>query len=179
MTTHATIAYQPGTADDLFLAEWYMHLRDTGDLFTVFFSSMHSLSTFLLGWRESELVLDLVDQKVWAAVWVQKIHGAPFVGVWVDEADRGSLDAGKFFLTQHGYLREAYPQILCVTRQPDMVALSLSLGYTNHGLIPALWEGEPAYLLSSNPTEEVQNGQGRRRQSSGSSTPLGGGEVPL
>lgn len=164
-----TLFYQPGTDHDDLLAGWYLHLRTTGDLERVFFPAMHSFSGFFQGFARTELVLACDGHTVWAAVWVEHTLGVPFLGVWIDAPYRGSLRAARFLLTWHQRTTDAYPTLLCLTRQPDVVALAQALGYTTHGEIPGLWAGASATLLSS--TKESRYGRQRRRQQSHFSQP--------
>ena len=151
------VMYKPHTDLDGYLVSWFIHLQRTGDLYSTFFPVMHTFSGFLAGFQHSELVLAVENDTVWAATWVEKQNDAPFIGVWIDEPYRGSFRAAKFLTTWHSNIKAAYPTTLCLTQQPGVVALAEHLGYTNHGSIPALWAGEPAYLLSS--TKEFVYGQ--------------------
>ena len=154
--------YRAGTDDDALLVSWYVEMAGTGDLYTTFLDSMHSLTGFLAGFAGVDLLLGLDDGQVWAAIWIENMKGTCFLGIWVAEAWRGSVRAGKFILTANTLTTAAYPTILAVTRQPAVVEMAQHLGYTTHGWIPGLWSGYPAYLLSS--TKESRDGWRQRRR---------------
>ena len=147
--------YERGQNLDAELAQWYVQLVQDGDLGKLLGSSLWSLGAFLEHFRSCSFLLYEADAdgRWWYVSWLFPFMYGGTWGVWfrADYRSRG-LSARHRVGMQHirESLRQAFeifPVLINTTKQPDVVAKTVKLGYTYLGEIPLLFDGESCHVL--------------------------------
>jgi hypothetical protein len=143
--------YTPGENGDAGLAQWYMVMVHSGDLQKTVGASMAPLSAFMREFTDPKTTLFYLpdDKGWWAVAWVTRMGTGGSYGVWIREDKRhaGSRTALAFVMSTLAASLAAFPVLLNVVKDPDVVEKTKRLGYAYLGCVPYLYDGGDAYLL--------------------------------
>jgi len=143
--------YQPGQNGDAELLHWYAQLVAGDDLNKLLGSSVWSMAAFMRHFTEAgALVFYESDaQGWWIVAWTFPLMGGGTWGLWVrpDKRGSGSRTALAFIMETLNVGLQQYPVLVNTTKQNEIVAKTVRLGYTYLGRIPRLFEGEDCHVL--------------------------------
>ena len=144
------ILYSQGdqTADDL-LAQWWMRMRDEGELETTLLPSAHALGGFYKIFQAgADLVFEVDDHGIWIAAWAERFMAGAMFGLWIRKDKRGKPSTLKKLLEIYDLtFQQGVCAIMGVTRQPTLLPAHRKLGYNIGGKIPGLWDGHDAWFV--------------------------------
>lgn len=142
------ILYEPGPEEDLLLLQWYNTLMETGDLAKAFTSRMYSIGAFMANMRPPLILLYEADEQgIWFASWYDGVMSALVQGLWARKDKRGKElvpVVGRSMRMVFDYT----DLIMGLTRFEKVAQSAQLYGAKSHGIIPLIWEGESAYLIS-------------------------------
>jgi len=142
--------YEPGPEEDLLLLQLYSTMVQAGDLEKAFTSPMKSLTTFMARLQPPSILVYEADKDgMWFVAWFDYILSALTLGLWVREDYRDQPKTTAPLLQES--LRAIFgltPVIVAITRDPKVVKSAQLFGFQKHGIIPHIWEGEAAYIMS-------------------------------
>ena len=139
------IIYAPNTDPnaDLLMARWWLRMRDDGDLEKTFLASAHTLGGFMALWADVKLMLELDDEGITVAMWVQHFMHAGHLGLWVRSDKRHHLGTVRAVMRMYRYVfSTGLSAIIGVTKQEHLLEEHERLGYKVLGRIPKLWDTE-------------------------------------
>lgn len=133
---------------DLLIAQWYQFLVDSEDMDTMF-ANRHTLGSLLVAMRPPTVCLFEHDDKgVWAVFWYEPIFNGAFFSVWMRKDKRATVNAVTAMRKAIKAGLEAWPTLIGVTKQKRLLPIHLKLGYNLVGMIPKLFGGHDAYILT-------------------------------
>lgn len=141
--------YNPAI-DELRLVQWWMALQTLGDDSFLMNSAMYSLANFLDAHRPpSELFYEEDDAGWWAVATVAPFMAGGTWGLWLrpDKRRAGRKSNLRFVRDVLTRCLEQYPILVSLCRTPELAAKTVKLGFTNLGVIPVLFEGDPCSVL--------------------------------
>ena len=128
-------------SSDLLMAQWWLRMRTDGDLDKTFLASAHCLSGFMEIWRNTELMLEVDDEGIVVAGWVQPFMGSGMFGLWVRSDKRHNLATVRKVLTMYRHIFDAgIGSIVGITKQEALLPEHEKLGYKVLGKVPKLWD---------------------------------------
>jgi len=139
--------YQPSIDADLLLLNWYYTMATCEDFEMVFSSELAPCSSFMASMRSCTLIYEVDEKGIWFAAWFDRVMCAGAYGFWVRADKRDSPGGGEPLRAALESLRfglSRFPVLLFVTKQPEIVTLSLRVGFVPLGDIPWLFDGESA-----------------------------------
>lgn len=151
MSTIPIHPYLPDTDHDLYLAQWWGHLRDSGDLTRLFATAEQPFSTFMSTMRRPTDVvfqLDPTNKFIIRLAYFQPFTIGALSGLWLHADHRRSRSALEFVLEVLDHATRTWPVIVGITKQPELLDAHRNLGYTISEPISAAWDGEPAWFLT-------------------------------
>lgn len=145
--------YEYGTDcnTDLLIVQWWMRMREDGDLKLVFFPALHSLSAFVGNWKSGDLMLEIDDKGITAAMWVNYFMSSAVIGLYIRPDKRHHLGTLRAVLGMYRMLFTArdgaIKSIIGVTKQPDLLPEHEKLGYKVLGKVAGIYNGEDGYVV--------------------------------
>lgn len=142
--------YEAGQNFDADLVRWWGQLVADGDLQKLVGSSLWSMSSFLPHFASCPVLLYDEDDKGWTIVcWVYPFMGGGTFGCWIRPDQRliGRRKHFKFVLNALRRGFDLFPVLVNTTKQDAIVPKTEALGYTYLGVVPYLFDGEPAHVL--------------------------------
>ena len=145
--------YIPDYNNDVLLANWYKHLIDSDEFYTLFTDNHKSLSKFYELFRPpTVLVYTLSDAgDIQATMWVTPYDGyggkSAAVSAWTHKDIRGTAKARETggFCYQMAF--EVWDVLVSITKQEGLLRNLREVGYNIVGSIPNLVNGEDAWIL--------------------------------
>ena len=134
---------------DLLMAQWWLRMRDDGDLAKVFLRSAHTLSGFWDCWRNVDLMLEVDDKGIYIAMWMEYYMGTGILGLYVRPDKRHSIGAIRNVLRLYKYIFDAgLKTVIGITKQETLLPMHERLGYTVLGMVPGIYGGEDGYIVT-------------------------------
>ncbi len=156
--------YDYSAEHDLAITNWWLTIRDNGELKEIFTQSVQSLSAFLGMFAPPRtLVFEADEKRIWLAVWLDPIMSGVFLGLWLASDKRHSPGALRSILTIYELALRQWPVIIGVSRQKDLLRVHERLGYTTLGVIPHLYDGDDAMIFVLT-KEGFEHGRRRRER---------------
>lgn len=135
--------YTPGPDADIQIAQWWLRMRDDGDLDKTFLASAHCLSGFMDIWKNTDLMVEIDDSGIYVAMWCQRFMGAGMLGLWVRTDKRHSVGAVRSVLRMYRAVFDSGTgSIVGITKQPQLLEEHERLGYRVLGEVPGLWDAQ-------------------------------------
>lgn len=142
--------YVPGTEGDAPLLKWYFTLVQEGSLQKLAGQSVYAVGAFMRLFAGPDVrIFYLEDDKGWwIASWMVPFMGGINWGFWIREDRRHTprRDALDFLMQTQALGFAAVPVLLTCTKQEEVADVMKRLGYTVHGPIPKLFDGEDCWL---------------------------------
>jgi hypothetical protein len=143
--------YAPGENGDAGLAQWYLQLVTSGDLHKTVGNSLTSMSAFMREFTDPKTTLFYLpdDNGWWIVAWVTRIGNGGSYGLWIREDKRpsGARVGLAFVMATQAAALAAFPVLLNIVKDPEVVEKTKRLGYAYLGCVPYLYDGEDAHLL--------------------------------
>ena len=148
MSVHMGNVYFPSRENDLEIVRWWVRMDRDGDLDKLMMEGSRSVSDLFRLIQPPKTMLWLLDDEgVWFAMWFEQCFNGVFCGAWMRQDYRGRR-AGTFaFLDAWTWALVAWPVLIGVTKQPDLVGIHRRVGYTVMGSIPGLFDGQEATVM--------------------------------
>lgn len=141
--------YKPGIDDDMRVVQWFMRMREDGDLDGLLMADSQSPSALLQMIAPPKfLFYDTdVDNHIKVALWGEQLMSGVFVGYWIRRDRRHSIASLDFLLRAYEFMLERVPAVMGVTKQAKLLKTHERLGYTILGQVPGLFGGEDAWIV--------------------------------
>lgn len=129
---------------DLLMVQWWLRMREDGDLEKTFLQSALTLSGFMSVWRaDTGLMLEIDEEGITVAGWIQRFMGAGMFGLWVRADKRKNIGTLRAVLNMYRAVFGAgLTSIVGITKQPELLEEHERLGYKILGSVPYLWDKE-------------------------------------
>lgn len=137
---------------DLLLVELWSRMANSGDLERVFTSDCFSLSGFLRAFQPPAVLLFVSDEEgIWFALWGEPVMTAGAFGFWIREDKRDPKPGETHLGLRPSYqaidkMLDLWPVLFQVTKDPHIVELAQRLGAVYMGVVPHMFDGEPAHI---------------------------------
>lgn len=140
--------YEPDTeAGDLVLAEWWLTLRNSGELDSIF-AVPPSLGKFFDLFRPpNTLTMSVVDGHIEYAYWFEPVFSAAFFGVWIAPSLRGRKRPIEELVRVLAVAMRDYVALFAITKLEGVKALAIRLGFEVVVEVPGLYHGQTGTIL--------------------------------
>lgn len=156
--------YQQTAAEDLLLLGWWGELEKIGELEQTLGEGSRTLGRFYDLLKPPHVFLyEADDQGVWLAFLLSPVMRGAALSLWVaPRKRRARLEALPALELAYETAFGEVPVILGITRQERLLAAHLRWGYEVVGEVPALFDGQTAWVLYV--TEPLYRAAKQRRQ---------------
>jgi hypothetical protein len=145
---HIGNVYVPNRENDLEIVRWWVRLERDGDLDKLMMEGARSVSDlFRLVQPPKAMLWELDDDGPWFAMWFEQCFTGAFCGAWMRRDRRGSRKGVHAFLDAWTWALVAWPVLIGVTKQPDLLGIHRRVGYTTLGAIPGIFDGQEATIM--------------------------------
>lgn len=126
------------------LIKWWADLGE--DRETAFHSSLGGLGNFILYFRQTAaLMFEADEQGIWFAASSRPFYDGALWDVWIRSNKRHTRSAIQAIELSYGLALERFPFLLGLTKQPNLHAIHLKLGYEYAGRIKQAIDGADMY----------------------------------
>jgi hypothetical protein len=145
--------YIPSFINDAILANWYKHLIDTDEFYTLFTDCHKPLSKFYEIFKPPTILAFTVDEagELWAAMWFAPYDGyggkSATVSAWTREDYRGTPKARETGGFCYAMSFRVWDVLVSITKHEGLLGNLRKVGYNIVGSIPHLVNGEDAWIL--------------------------------
>lgn len=141
--------YSSSVEADARLTAWWLQLHASGDLARAWHPSAHALHGFLGTLQPPNVTLwDADAEGVAFVAWFEPTMDGAAMGAWVRPALRTTRRGLAYFLEAWDWALARWPVILGYTKQEALIRQHTRVGYAVCGCVPALWGGEPVWVLA-------------------------------
>lgn len=141
--------YQQTADDDLLLLQWWEALVRCGELEKTLGKESLAIARFYSLFRPPHVFLyEADDQGIWLAFLLSPVMRGAALSLWLaPRKRRARLEALPVIELAYETAFGEVPVILGITRQERLLAAHLRWGYEVVGEVPALFDGETAWVL--------------------------------
>lgn len=142
------IVYEQTLECDLLIAALWGRINRSGDLERLLPISARTPSAFFSVLAPPTVtVLECDDQGPWFCAWSKPEMSGGTFGLWIAPERRSSPKTLRLLLDTLERFLTLYPVLFSITKQEGLLKGHERLGYTVHGPIPHLFDGEPAWFV--------------------------------
>ena len=149
------VLYEPGHRDvDLWVTKWWFKMEADGDLRVALSEQCQSLGQLfgLIGAPTKYVLFAFDEDGIWFAAWFEPSLSGVFMGAWAakEYRHRGHGRRGlNAFLDAWEWALGRWPVVIGITKQPDILAEHMRLGYTVHQpAMPQWFDGKPTWIMT-------------------------------
>lgn len=154
--------YERGEEADCLIAQWWAVMKRDGDLERLFANQTPISRLYELSRKPSELLIGVDEGGIWFGCWLEPFFDGASFSAWCRKDRRGTKAELRVFLEAANLGFGAYPLLIGITKQPQLLKLHTRLGYRLRGQIPALWGGEEAFILVWDRLDFLKDKEGGR-----------------
>jgi len=140
--------YRPSRDADLLVSQWWCCMDRDGDLDLTFSGDSRAMgSLFRMVSPPKALVYTCDDEGIWFAMWFERVLAGSFFGQWVRRGRRGTRAAlDTTFEAWALAFAQGWNPLIAVTKQERLLRELGKFGYTIHGPVPGLFDGDAAHI---------------------------------
>lgn len=142
--------YHPNRENDLEIVRWWVRLERDGDLDRLMLEGGRTISDLfrmVAGPSKALLFAHTPEDGIWFAMWFEPCLQGAFCGAWLAKDKRGTRQGVYAFLDAWTWALVAWPVVIGVTKQPNLLPIHRKVGYTVLGAIPDLFDGQEATVM--------------------------------
>lgn len=141
--------YYPSRENDLEIVRWWIRLERDGDLDKLMLEGGRTVNDLfrMVSAPKAMLYAATPEDGIWFAMWFEPCLNGAFCGAWLAKDKRGSRQGVYAFLDAWTWALAAFPVLIGVTKQTDLLRIHRRVGYTVLGSVPFLFDGQEATVM--------------------------------